>query len=349
MRIGILTLHMADSYGAVLQAYALQRTLTGLGAENELVSFVRERPVRPQVRPKGPLAVRMEKAAWERAGRFEEFRRKRLVHAGPIPWREAARLDGMYDRFVAGSDQVWNLRIPEVGEGHFLTFTPPEKRFSYAASFGGEAVPERAKDWCAKALGSFRGLSVREESGRAEIAALTSRDAAVCVDPVLLPDRSFWEELAVVPDSGPYVFLFLMQYNAELAGMASDYAREHDLALRTVTAAFIPRFGFSAWTDAGPEDWLSLIRHAECVFTNSFHGTAFALLFGRRLRTAGLTGDLAGRSGRITELLRTAGLEGCMTDPLPPPEKDLAARLSSMRAASMEYLKGVVSDGKWKE
>lgn len=348
MNIGILTLHEAESYGAVLQAYALQRTLDGLGADSRFVCFDRPRPAAAEAPARVPpmLLGRVRQEGQRRAALFAAFREGHLRCAAPVPWGEAARAAERYDRLVTGSDQVWNPRVPAVDERYFLPFAPPEKRFSYAASFGGEDLPAGVRDWCAGELRRFAGLSVRERSGAALVRELTGREAVVCLDPTLLPERAVWEALSGPPEKEGHVLLFLLQYDATLAAQAKAEAARRGAALEVVTAAFMPQFGFGAWSGVGVEDWLRAVRGAGCVFTNSFHGAVFALLFGRPLRAAGLTGGLAGRNGRLGELLRMAGMEDALERLCPAPDPGtLTARLAPARAASMAYLKGMIAGG----
>ncbi len=299
MRIGILTFHEADSYGAVLQAYALQTVLERLGAESELVTF-RKDPAKVGKNPSNPMIRHLLDESKKRAQIFCSFREDYLHLSRPFSKDEYARVNAMYDRFLAGSDQIWNFSISAVDERYFLPFASANKRYSYAASFGGMQIPEKMKPWCAKQLAGFAGLSVREERGRALIKELTNRDALVCPDPTLLLTREDWERIAVPPRERPYALLFLLQYNKEFADAAESWAKERNMALRVVTAAFMPRFGFEPWSGIGPAEWLGLISGASAVFTNSFHGAAFSLLFRKPLCVGLLEGELQNRNGRLT-------------------------------------------------
>lgn len=345
MKTGILTLHEADSYGAVLQAYALQRTLERLSTESEFLSFARVGAEPPRTADRYPPALigRIRREGERRAAVFAGFRSERLRCAAPVPWREAAEAAAGYERIIVGSDQVWNPRIPGVDERYFLPFAPPEKRFSYAASFGAEDLPAGVRDWCAGQLRDFAGLSVREESGRRLIQELTGRDAAVCLDPTLLLARGEWEALAAPPECEGYVLAFLLKFDGPLLAAAKEEATRRGVEIKTAAGAFMPQLGFDAWSGVGVERWLGLIRNAGCVFTNSFHGAVFSLLFGRPLRTAGLEGALAGRSGRIEELLRRAGMEESFKRVCPAPSG--SGWLDPGRKASMNYLREIVSGG----
>ena len=114
---------------------------------------------------------------------------------------------------------------------------------------------------------------------------------------------------------------------------------------RAVTAAFMPQFGFEPWCGVGVERWLSLFCCAACVFTNSFHGMVFSLLFGHPLHVARLTGELSLRNGRIEELLRRTGMEGAFDGVCPVPENAVMTALRKDKETSMAYLRRIVGDG----
>lgn len=346
MKIGIMTLHEADSYGAVLQAYALQQVLGKMGAQSEFLSFSTGERDEPGENAAAGLLVRRIRIAGERrSGHFERFRREHLICAPPCSREKAQELDAVYDRFIVGSDQVWNPEIPDVDGRYFLPFVRPDKRYSYAASFGADQLPEGLLGWCAARLAGFRGLSVREESGRELIRELTGRDALVCLDPTLLLTPGDWEVFLHEVEGPPYVLLFLLKNDGELVNAAKESARQRGVDLRIVTGAFFPQFGFEPWSETGVEQWLSLIRHAECVFTNSFHGVIFSLIFERPVYLKLLTGQLAGRNGRFVELLRKMGAEAVSGALCQAPVSGLAAkRIEEERRRSLGYLEGILAD-----
>lgn len=343
MRAGIVTFHRADNYGAVLQAYALQKTLTDLGVDSVFLDFRepdrKTEPFDGSAR-KGPPAFvnRLREGGKARTALFDAFRSRYMRCSAPLCAEQAGELNGLYDVFLAGSDQVWNLRLPEADERYFLPFAAPDKRVSYAASFGMDEIPDQLKDWYAQRLTGFRALSVREERGRELVQELTGRDCAVCLDPVLLLDRADWQALTVPCGERPYLFLYMVGYDGELAVQAKREAEKRGLELRTAMASFIPQYGLAAWSGVGVEQWLSLICGSDGVFTNSFHCTAFAMLFGRPVATALLKDGLAHRNGRLEELLRLGGIEG-WGELAAISAENFALRLRDRKQESLDYLR----------
>lgn len=345
MKAGILTFHSANNYGAVLQAYALQKTLTALGVDSEFIDFCQapsEERMPAAAGQRGPavFAARVRTEGQKRSALFDAFRRAYLRCSFPFRMEDAAKLNDLYDAFIAGSDQVWNAQLPEADGRYLLPFAAPEKRIAYAASFGTSDVPERLKDWYAKQLAAFHALSVREAQGRDLIKALTGRSCEVCLDPVLLLDRADWEQLTQPYEGKPYLFLYMVNYDGQLAGQARKAAEENGWELRIATAGYIPQYGFDPWSGIGVEQWLSLIRNASGVFTNSFHCTALSMIFGRPLSTALLREELSHRNGRLEELLALAGMD-CRAggELLSVSAEAVAGRLGSGKQHSLDYLK----------
>ena len=346
MKIGILTFHNADSYGAVLQAYALQKTLAKLGADSEFVQIdlpAKAQAPAEQTSPAAALfARRIQAEGKKREALFAEFRKEYMQISKA--YQPTDPIDGDYDHFIAGSDQIWNFRIPGADARYFLPFAAPQKRHSYAASFGADALPEKAKEWAAKQLSLFQNVSVREASGCPIVEELTGKQAEVCLDPTLLPDQADWEALTPKLDGEDYVLLFLLKYDDVLLKKAKDEAERLCLPLKIVTAAFMPQIGMPAWNTTGVIDWLSAIRNARCVFTNSFHGMVFSMIFERSFQIQRLGGELSSRNGRLEELLKQLQLEAAFDGVVTPDYTKIRSLLEEKKQASIAYLRRIVEN-----
>lgn len=347
MKTGILTFYGADSYGAVLQAYALQQTLLQLGTDCEFVDI--QMPKRTAATQQSAVASpamaifarRLQSEGQKRAALFARFRAQHLRMSRPYQPTEDIAAD--YDLFIAGSDQIWNLQIPDADSRYFLPFARPEQRCSYAASFGGGTLPENSKSWVAGQLSGFRAISVREKSGVDMVKSLTGRDAVVCLDPTLLPGKEDWEALAGEENAEPGVVLFLLKYDEALVASARAKAEEQGLPLRIITASFMPKLGTEPWVGTGVPQWLSAIRDARCVFTNSFHGMVFSMIFERPFRVARLSGELAGRNGRMEELLSFLDLSSALEQLVHPEYSTVWSRMEERKSASLAYLEELVN------
>ena len=353
MKAGILTFYGADSYGAVLQSYALEQAVVNMGAECELVNINMRKKV-AESKPAIPLGLRssavaasiyakkIQEASEKRKVLFETFRKEHLIISNEYFPEENIAAD--YDVFIAGSDQIWNFDIPDTDVRYFLPFARPEQRFSYAASFGNNPPPEKAYKWCAAELSKFSAISVRETGGCDIVRNLTGKESVVCLDPVFLPEIDHWYNLSKQASKPEHVLLFMLKYDKELHQRAEGEANALGVPLKVVTAGFIPSLGMEAWNGTGVIAWLEAIRNAAAVYTNSFHGMAFSIIFKRPLRAALLGGELAGRNDRIIELLDKTGLSPCLKSASFEPDYDAAWNaIEPLRQESLAYLRAVLA------
>lgn len=352
MRAGILTFHQEDNYGAVLQAYALQRKLEILGIENEFLDIEVKRREKTGLSgvqmPSSPAMVLLQKriteGAAQRSALFEAFRKKHFRLTPVIPQVEAAAWAERFDVLISGSDQVWNPLCHAFDMRYFQPFVPKNKRCSYAASLGQDLDTSPHRDLIVRSVASFRTVSVREESAKDFLAKATGRDdIQVSLDPTLLLDPGDYDSLLLkegIEEEG-HVTLFMVSYDKELHMRAMAEARKRNLPLRCVTAGFMPQMGMEAWAGVSPEKWLTLIHNAALVLTNSFHGLVMSLMFSRPLILSHLKGNLAERNGRITELLHLIGLDHPGEEIPPMKPEVLRKRLEGARVASVQYLESL--------
>lgn len=346
MKAGILTFHEANNYGAVLQAYALQQTLKKLDVESELISILpkRHEPETSQPMKSSPLLKRIQEAGKKRAQKFDDFRKEYLVCSVPYSNDNLRELNNSYDFFIAGSDQIWNVQIPDADPVYFLPFADPKKCYSYAASFGSAEIIPSAKDWCGKQLSRFSLLSVREEAGRTLIRNLINREATVCLDPTLLLDSFEWSHLTAPVSDSPYYLLYMLKYDDLLVQKAREEAEKTKIDLKVITSSFIPQFGISTWSEIEVIDWLSLFAGAKGIFTNSFHGTAFSIIFEKPLCVELLGDELESRNSRIEDLLKKAGLTAIEKESQTFLYVESAKKnLSQLKTESMQYLHNIIT------
>lgn len=226
--------------------------------------------------------------------------------------------DPGFDCYICVTDVIWKYNPGEgFDRGFFLGSTCMDGKWkiAYAASRG--VPPTYTPSQEAQFLSYVNDLdviSVREKSLQCYIESHTDRDVELVLDPVLLNDRSFYENMAINPKEKGYIVLYyVMERAADTIRMAVDYARAHSLKIVELTD--FPHFKRSdqfegaekayrcdVGNDIGVEEWLGYIKEAECVFTNSFHGVCFSILFERKFYVGKRNGD------KVTNLLETVGL-----------------------------------------
>lgn len=296
VKIGILTYHSGYNYGACLQAYALQTTLRKMGYESEIINFETERfvasremfsrhPRRLKEIIKNVSRIPYWKSLHERENMFNRYTFEVLKSTQRYKTEtEVISHATDYDCIICGSDQIWNLSqkdAPAANLLFYLNFPKTQRRVAYAASFGKwvKEAPKQEKvflPWLKK----FDAISVREQSGVDYIKSL-GLNCEISLDPTILLDKEDYDVICrerLV--KGKYVLMFGWETNQDLIDVAKKVGRELNLPILNIVPPPRGMFcGIPRKLDVGPREFLSMIKHAEFVVTNSFHGTAFSTTF----------------------------------------------------------------------
>lgn len=319
MRIGILTFHRALNYGAVLQAYALSETLSrNEDIQAEIIDYrckYIEDCYKPLVIVGGIniknaiIAILTMRSRIVRRKKFDHFLNNALKKSENHYSRaELAGINDVYDCFITGSDQVFNDVCTGMDKSYFLDFVAnSEKKFSYAASFGFEQIPSQYRDLYKQLLSDFEDISVREEAGRGIVRDLLGREVRVNIDPVFLLGREDWKKIAKKPKENNYILLYLLQPSESIIQFAKNLSRKTGCKILLMHLHFFKPNGIKQITNAGPEEFLGYFENASYVVTNSFHGTAFSVIFHKQFFVEYQT-TAAARNSRQQNLLKMLGL-----------------------------------------
>lgn len=343
-RIGILTFHRADNLGAVLQAYALTRVLRDrFGADAEIIDYRAPKVENNGRKTSGIKAVAMRIYYGVKHRAFERFRRKHLYLSDECSHADAVRMTDKYDAFITGSDQVFNYDCSGWDDGYFLDFVPADKeKYSYAASVGNYVFTAEEKEHTAHLLDSFNAVSLRESSAYAALDRIPSGKLRTDPDPVMLLSCEEWKD--IIPPRPlcrkKYIFVYLIQPDAGVLSEAERYAAAH--GLKIINNKKSPEFILHG----SPSDFLRWIYDAECVFTNSFHGTAFSLLLKKPL-AADIRLRGGGVNARVRDLLALLGAESCIISDknTAPVTADVQMRMQSLREGAFAYLSEISAFG----
>ena len=355
MKIGILTFPHAPSLGAMLQMRSLYHAVEELGHEVEIINYVSPGVIHEKKKKlslKGRLVRVLSKLLIKSAKpSYREFEAPlRMFPETPSYGEEAlAAIAARYDRIIVGSDQVWNPVVTGYDKNFYLEFcSDPNKKASYAASFGYAKLEEHEEKRVSELLNDFSYLGVRETQGRDLIRDLTGREAEVVLDPTLLVDSDYLRSLSKPANrKKKYVLFFTIKPSHTLYLRAAEYATRYGLELVTVGGrmkdlidpAKHPAFG------VGPKEFLGLLDGAECVFTNSFHGTAVSVALHTDFYVE-FSSDTNSRMENLTAMLDLRDrivTEEALTD-RKIDYSAVDAHLEKHRAYSMEYLKKIVSE-----
>ncbi len=297
MKIRLVTFHTPKNYGAVLQAFSLMSYLKKVSEDVKIVDFNTEHLRNMYSIIKKPHSIKeFVKTAIElqyypkkknKFIKFERFVQDKL--ALTKRYNSFAELENENWEnciFVTGSDQVFNPnRIEDERKAFYLDFVPQNcKKISYAASFGINLIPKDREDEITKYLNTFKDISVRESSGIEIIKKLTGNEATEVLDPVFLNTKDFWEanKKTYGKKFGNYLLYYKLMDSPESDRTAMDIAKKKGLQLLIMADGLVRRVKGRVLRNVGPQEFLDLISGAEFVVTDSFHGIAFSLLFGKQ-------------------------------------------------------------------
>lgn len=368
MKVGILTFHCTDNPGSILQAYALQQSTEALGVDPYIINYQRKgwherlnqdykKIVKKRLHLFWTLGYGLIKCAESTVyRRYDCFRSNflKIEPSDPISDREIMLdLGSLYDKWIVGSDQVWNLVNPKVDYTQFLDFVAEDrKKIAYAPSFGSEDILPAHRDKVTELLRHIPYISVRETQGAELVEKLTGRCVPVVLDPTLLLDESQWREIAVLPKEKDYILLYLRERSMLALDIAKELSKrtESQIVLISPMLMRMPLVGKRVICPA-PQRWLGWFLNAKYVVTNSFHGLAFSINFNKQFYAVPLNPDRAEHdtNPRINSALAQFGIEnrmvGTATSVLDVADIDferLNARLNMKRIESTNYLKSAI-------
>lgn len=369
-RVGILTFHQAHNYGAMLQAWALTHYINSMGYQAEIINYHSAevsrlyrfipwqlRPPVKRILKEYPLKTAIKiclkelwrlrpvvRVWWKRRDSFKRFMNQYLhCHGKGLSLRQLKDLP--YDAVICGSDQIWVTQDP----AYYAGFETKARKIAYAPSIGNRQFPVEMHSTIYRWLRDFDAVSVREQSLADYLVGLYGCPMPpVTLDPTLLLKAADYNKITAEnqhPEKA-YVFVYCVLENDSMVQMAQAYAQEHGMDIIVLR-------GF--WRDdvkdqiqdaqSGPEEFLSYIKNAAYVVTNSFHGTVFSILF--HVPFASVYPD--GGNNRIDNLLQALNLqdrhvaEGELPD-VGSEWTEVDRKLSSLRESSDTFLRNALKE-----
>lgn len=335
MRILTLTTYEGYNYGASLQAYALQHFLKLQGHDTAIIRFEPEYLMRyyafwyvnPDSRLNANPITRMLYRIMKWGQRRTTLKRKRvfdyfnhhILTETEQKWSSSEKLmqdPPKADLYLCGSDQIWNV-LYEAGRDpvFYLEFVKEGKKASYAASFSFLDLPKDHFLRIQSSLKKFDAVSVREWQGK-DLVEKMSVDVAWVLDPVFLLSVSEWDSLINLEEilsyepcdiKEKYLLIYDFEGNAKLKEFAINYSRRHNLKIFAITDRFPLRYADKNFKNAGPVDFIRMIKGCDCFISNSFHGTAFSIIFHKPFFV--FNREKAKVNSRMQSLLQLFGLE----------------------------------------
>ena len=321
-RIGVLTFHKSDSYGACLQAYATVEFLNQQGYAAEAVDYTNQ------------YEQRFRKLFYSENGKISGFfssvvkniffhknyyRKKafgNMEHYCAISKEKYVNYreldNATYDVLVVGSDQVWNRNITNgLDEAFLLLHGKAAQRMSISSSMGSITLTDEEKKMFKKAFEKFTAISVREDFAKAQLLETTNKAIKVLMDPTFLLEKEDWIQKLVQKSNRygnikeKYILTFFLSPDETYKAKMKRLTDKLKLPVWSIQAIGIKRIESDRIIlGATVADFLALIANAEVVVTDSFHGTAMSINLGKNF----VAFKNKGNPVRVMALLDTLGL-----------------------------------------
>jgi polysaccharide pyruvyl transferase WcaK-like protein len=319
MKIGILTYHYSNNYGALLQTFALSRVLRELGHSAIIIN--RYPDLNSDNSPVKKIKSKINQIIQNQFTRsFSNFRKNHIsLSISVTNLEDLEELARNFDAVIVGSDQVWRLEYTKgLGLNNFLDFVPANvKKIAYAASFGKDTFDGDTQtiQEVKLLLDRFNAISVREKSGVELCNGLFNVPADELIDPTMLlnvKDYDAFTNKNKLKLTGKFVTRYLLDPTSQKTNIVDSFAQKYGYNVLNIYRAsnrnFSPRnfdFNLGKYFYPSFSKWLTGIKYSDFVITDSFHGAVFSILFNKQFvcianENRGLT--------RMTNLLNKFGL-----------------------------------------
>lgn len=353
MKIGILTFSRTQNYGAILQCFALQETLLKEGHDVKVIEYKQ-----PHIETYSSVFswkyiwiqkyhlgniyryIKNYKIRGEKHKRFQEFKKKYLICTKPCNQKSIPQ---DFDVYLIGSDQLWTKvhtggYFDKVFFGYFKK-KKNAKILSYAISCNKKSIESLIQAPPFDISKNFQTLSFREENTSNIISSTFNIKTRVDIDPTLLASKDTWEKIANDSWSNQkYIAVYqartINNFENSLIDKANELAKKLNLGVINLSTY-----------DYSPSDFISIIKYAKCIFTTSFHGLAFSLIFNKPFYVFKLND---GHDGRSIELLTKLGADKNIV-PIESQIYEISYldydkinhELNKLREHSMNYIKSI--------
>lgn len=299
MKICIVTRMDYNNYGNRLQNYALKKfldekgwdSLSGLQVYSKTSWAKSSNGIKKIIKTLMPFflakkyilnQIDRDRSLSEKCARriiFKQFTDKYISALPPLLIKNDRHLyrslnEYSFDYYIAGSDQVWNPKFSG-RDYEFLSFAPYNKRLSFAASFGVSDIPNNQRARYTKLLKKMRIISVRESQGVKIAKELTGRnDIILTLDPTLLIERNEWEKLISSTNMNKPDHYIATYFLGDVPDAVKILSKDLGLPLIEMNCKYAPDY-----YNISPIEFISVIRDADYILTDSFHAMAFSLKF----------------------------------------------------------------------
>ena len=357
MKIGIITYHKSHNYGALLQAIALRIKLIQMGHEvyfidywplyhKQLYDFFSFKEmfnygIKDAIKYGGKIILSYKK----RKKRIASF--MRFIEEFIQPYCVDYSANDKFDIIIYGSDQIWRKQ-PELSNNFDPVYfadniLKANKHIAYAASMGNMDLGKKDYDFLREKVANFSSISVREEKLKV-IMNEVGINSPIVLDPTLLLTNDIWEQIFPINKvlNERYILYYRLLRNSFNERQVTDFAKKSGCKLLILEGRPRPSMEKDTISSANPIEFISLIKYADFIFTSSYHGLVFSLIFHKQFLAS-----FPKNSDRAKSLLYSLDLK----DLLIPHKSDIPThirkidytsidlKIKSLRNLSEEFLK----------
>lgn len=331
-KVCFITVQKAPNFGACLQCYALFRALTDLGYDCSCIDLLRPfhkdfkhtpgyepfyadgkslkdkmLSILKKIYKKFAYILHQDNGYYDEKYKaeylFNEFNSQIKYTEKYYSIKDLYCNPPIADCYITGSDQLWNPTQNYALEPYFLTFAKQGRKISYATSIGITNLNNNVRNSFRQWLKEYDTISVREFEAKNIIESLTDKKVYIVSDPTILLRSEYWKNIAKEQNiQEKYLFLFTLFPIKELKEYAITLSKKYNYKLIIWSESFYEKScdDYEVIRGIGPYEWLGIIKQAQLIITNSFHGTLLSILMGRNFYTYNKDNT---RSSRIINLL----------------------------------------------
>ena len=314
-------MHKVLNYGSALQAFALQHSIRMLGVESEIIDYIYPKD------PNYSLYTRIK--FWlidflkgfprkTKARKFKSFYSNKFILTKEqyLTPESLYSANFSYDKYLTGSDQVWNPIHIKDDLSYFLPFVTDSPKYSYASSISSGVLKDEFISRITPLLKSYNAISVRETSSQNIINSILGFKPHTVCDPTLLLSRNDWLEIArefnyQLPNKYILVYILTYAYNPypDILNLLIEIKERLKLPVIVLDSKkrIFKNIDVTVINNAGPCDFINFIANASFIITTSFHGTAFSLKFNKPFIS--VVKDHSNFDTRMVDLLNIVGAE----------------------------------------
>lgn len=318
MNINIVTITGEANYGNSLQNYAVRKVLENLG--NTVFTL------KTQYEPKFTLFSRhnlkqyakivLKKSNYYcfiRKIKFKKFSNKYLNKTPYVINEKKPELLSNCDLIVFGSDQIWNFtwggRLCDGINFYTGGFNQEIPKIAFSASIGADYIPDDKMELFLTNISKFNAISVREEQAKTILDKIIENEVTVTIDPTLMISKQEWMRIqkkpSYVKENEKFILTyFLGKKTSSVDSYIEKYARITNCKIINLYNEYEKAENIKSVNDfcIDPQEFIWLVNNSQMVFTDSFHGSVFSIIFEKNFRCFQRSKEVENMSSRMDTL-----------------------------------------------